>query len=141
MPLPLSDPKTGRSATLNLNGYKKELGQTLSSTGLTLWSATESMLKFILEEAPDSLLSGSCVELGCGLAAASMAVDWVQRERNLRGTMTATDGDSEVLTFAKDNIKVRIYIYILYIYYFALGAAQRWWIDWQKILLILLIAS
>jgi hypothetical protein len=35
---------------ITLSGYKKELGQTLHSTGLTLWRASELLCQFMIKE-------------------------------------------------------------------------------------------
>ena len=53
-----------------LKSIKRELGQTLSSTGLTIWTAAEHLCDYIFEN--DLLFEDKTVcELGCGLGRSS----------------------------------------------------------------------
>jgi predicted nicotinamide N-methyase len=60
-----------RQVNFEVKGLKKELGQTLSSTGLTIWRASEHLCQFIIDH-PDRFSGKSVVELGCGLGLVSI---------------------------------------------------------------------
>jgi predicted nicotinamide N-methyase len=93
----LTTAPTTRPLHITLHGYKAELGQTLSSTGLTLWRASHTLSHWILHsrEVRGKLI----LELGAGLGLNSIAAYH-------RGALSvyATDGDSATLAYLRRNV-------------------------------------
>eukprot|EP01031_Cornospumella_fuschlensis_P028266 gene28266-34133_t len=63
-----------RSVSFDVKGIKRELGQTLSSTGLTIWRAAEHLCTYLINE-PQVLQNKSICELGAGLGLVSIFVE------------------------------------------------------------------
>ena len=93
----------GVCININLKGYKQELGQTLNSTGLTLWRASEYLNAYLLKELPkrrkDFSKDSVAVELGAGLGLCSVLLS-----KLFPGRTYATDGDSDVLSMLQENV-------------------------------------
>jgi predicted nicotinamide N-methyase len=69
-----NDPSSSsRSLRFELKGFKQELGQTLPSTGLTIWRAAEKLSQFLFDR-PDLTEGKTVVELGCGLGLIAIQV-------------------------------------------------------------------
>jgi hypothetical protein len=60
-----------RDIQLQLRGHKQELGQTLNSTGLTLWRASNILCDFMLQHAANYVMNKKVLEVCycymCGL--------------------------------------------------------------------------
>jgi hypothetical protein len=76
---------SGKTIKIELKGYKAELGQTLHSTGLTLWRASELLCNFILRKREQFVLNKKILEVSkCTNRSASIrislfhSVNWVQ---------------------------------------------------------------
>lgn len=83
-----------------LKGVKQELGQTLDSTGLTIWRAAEHLCEYIENNA--SLFEDKVVcELGCGLGLVSILLD----KMTICKQVIATDGDDVSLKLLRENIE------------------------------------
>eukprot|EP01037_Dinobryon_pediforme_P023678 gene23678-25190_t len=77
---------------------KRELGQTLSSTGLTIWRAAEHLCQFIINN-PQKFRSKTCCELGAGLGLVSILLD----KLDICSFLLATDGDEDTMNLLIDN--------------------------------------
>ena len=85
----------------SLKSIKRELGQTLSSTGLTIWTAAEHLCDYIFDY--DSLFQDKTVcELGCGLGMVSILL----AKMNKTKILVATDGDDDTMDLLRENIKL-----------------------------------
>lgn len=81
-----------------VHGWKRELGQTLSSTGLTIWRAAEQLIDFLYHNS--ELVSGKRVcELGAGLGVVSILLDKLQ----CCDEIVCTDGDDDTLELLRRN--------------------------------------
>lgn len=92
--------KDGRCINFTCHGWKRDLGQTLSSTGLTLWRATEHMSEFIVENQPLFENKTIC-ELGAGLGYLAILIDKIGVSKKI----VATDGDDDTLELLLSNIE------------------------------------
>ena len=83
-----------------VHGWKRELGQTLSSTGLTIWRAAEQLSNYIYNNS--ELFSGKRVcELGAGLGVVSILLDKLQ----CCDEVVCTDGDDDTLELLRRNLE------------------------------------
>lgn len=83
-----------------LKGIKQELGQTLDSTGLTIWRAAEHLCEYI--ETNSSFFEDKVVcELGCGLGLVSILLD----KMAICKQVIATDGDDMSLKLLRENVE------------------------------------
>ena len=82
-----------------LRGYKEENGQTIPSTGLTLWKAAPLLCEFLQQNA--SLIQNKRVlELGAGLGLCGIAAELLGASE-----VVMTDGDTDTLAHLRDNVK------------------------------------
>lgn len=82
-----------------LAGYKAELGQTLSSTGLTLWRASELLANFLVQHEARYLRAQRVLELGAGLGLCGiLASHWEATQ------VVLTDGDTDALAGLRTNV-------------------------------------
>mmetsp|Transcript_19596 Transcript_19596/g.18933 ORF Transcript_19596/g.18933 Transcript_19596/m.18933 type:complete len:286 (-) Transcript_19596:470-1327(-) len=89
-----------RSIHFTVNGVKRQLGQTLSSTGLTIWRASEHLCEFVINN-PQIFVDKSVCELGCGLGMVSILLD----KMGVCESIIATDGDDDTMDLLRENIK------------------------------------
>ena len=113
---------------LSLKGVKRELGQTLASTGLTMyevwytpyyvivtsiliyvlllcvysWTAAEYMCDWLYTQAHILLKNKDVCELGCGLGIVSILLSKLK----VAHSVYATDGDDETMALLYDNIQL-----------------------------------
>ena len=85
--------------SLELLGLKRELGQTLDSTGLTIWRAADHLCEYLFSN-PDLLKDKYICELGCGLGVVAILVD----KLNVNATIVATDGDDKTVDLLTKNM-------------------------------------
>lgn len=83
-----------------LQGVKRELGQTLSSTGLTLWRAAEHLAQFCYEH-PQLFTNKSVIELGAGMGVVAILIDLMKGA----SLVVATDGDDDTICLLEENIR------------------------------------
>lgn len=82
-----------------LRGYKAENGQTIPSTGLTLWRAAPLLCDFMQQNA--SLIEDQRVlELGAGLGLCGIAAELLGAR-----DVCMTDGDTNTLAQLRENVK------------------------------------
>lgn len=78
---------------IHLQGWKKELGQQLDSTGLTMWRAGEDLGRYLYDKRASIFKGGQgrrhVLELGCGLGLCGI----LAARLNPRGVVVLTDGD------------------------------------------------
>ena len=78
---------------IKLAGWKKELGQRLESTGLTMWRAGEDLARYLYEKRAELFHHGKggriILELGCGLGLVGLLAS----QLNPKGVVVLTDGD------------------------------------------------
>ena len=88
-----------KSVSFTVKGVKRELGQTLDSTGLTIWRASEHLCQFIMDNS--SLFEGKRVcELGAGLGMVSILLGKLK----VASLIVASDGDQDTIDLLDDNI-------------------------------------
>jgi len=83
-----------------LHGLKKELGQTLSSTGLTMWRAAEELARLVFEQ-KEMFEDCSVLELGAGLGLCGILAAKVGRPKKV----VLTDGCPETCERLRQNIE------------------------------------
>lgn len=87
--------------TLSFKSIKRELGQTLSSTGLTIWTAAEHLCDFIFDN--NGLFHNKTVcELGSGLGMVSILLAKMNKTKQL----IVTDGDEVTMELLHENIQL-----------------------------------
>ena len=82
-----------------LKGLKRELGQTLTSTGLTLWRASEHLSLFCYANA-EIFRGRRVLELGAGIGNVSILIDKLNEAK----MVIATDGDDDTIELLDSNI-------------------------------------
>lgn len=85
--------------TFQLKGVKRELGQTLHSTGLTIWRAADRLGEYIASHA-ERFRHKVIVELGCGLGVCAILLD----KLDVNATVVATDGDELTMELLRANL-------------------------------------
>ncbi|CAM9339212.1 unnamed protein product, partial [Hapterophycus canaliculatus] len=86
--------------SIALTGVNPELGQTLASTGLTVWRAAQEMARFMWEHR-QWFVGKSVVELGAGLGLCGVLAS----KLCARGTVVITDGGEEFTESAMDALR------------------------------------
>lgn len=89
-----------RSIQYTCKGVKRELGQTLSSTGLTIWRACEHMCEFVFNH-PELIANKTVCELGSGLGLLAILMDKMQ----VAAEIVATDGDDDTMELLYENVE------------------------------------
>jgi len=96
-----------RELKFNVVGVKAELGQTLTSTGLTVWRASEKLSAFLFAS-PERVRHRRVCELGAGLGLISILVAKLQTTSSSSSSSSsfvlATDGCPDTIKMLKDNI-------------------------------------
>lgn len=87
-----------RNVSFSLKGIKRELGQTLNSTGLTIWRAAEHLCQYLIDH-PEKVAKKDVCELGAGLGLVSVLVD----KLNVCSTLVSTDGDEDTMDLLIEN--------------------------------------
>lgn len=85
--------------TITLRGHKAEIGQTLNSTGLTLWRAAPILCQFLMDNADVYVKNKNILELGAGLGLCGILAGVLQARR-----VYITDGDSASLKGLRENV-------------------------------------
>ena len=85
--------------TITLNCIHPSNGQTLDSTGLTIWRAAP-LLSAYMSKNPSLVAGKSVLELGAGLGLCSITASKMSPKR-----VTCTDGDSNVLAAMRGNME------------------------------------
>ena len=88
---------------VTLHGHKAEIGQTLNSTGLTLWKAAPILCNFLVANAMPLVSGKTVLELGAGLGLCGILAGMLQAK-----VVCMTDGDSESLKGMRDNVNRNI---------------------------------
>jgi len=93
---------TGASKVVHirLSGHKAELGQTLHSTGLTLWRASELLCAYLVQT-PNLIRGKHVLELGAGLGLCGILVHHMEAAR-----VVLTDGDTDTLANLRSNVEM-----------------------------------
>lgn len=82
-----------------VKGLKRELGQTLRSTGLTVWRASDHLNDFIYHN-QQRFTRKDVIELGSGLGIVSILLG----KTNVASMVVCTDGDDDTMELLKQNI-------------------------------------
>mmetsp|Transcript_5561 Transcript_5561/g.8124 ORF Transcript_5561/g.8124 Transcript_5561/m.8124 type:complete len:265 (+) Transcript_5561:95-889(+) len=88
----------GSNIALNLKGIKQENGQTLKSTGLTLWRASPALCEYMVPNA-EPMKGKKVLELGAGLGLCGLLAYFLGARQ-----VVLTDGDTDVLANMRDNV-------------------------------------
>lgn len=88
-----------RTIDFTVKGIKRELGQTLDSTGLTIWRAAEHLCQYLIDH-PQRFSHRKVCELGCGLGLVSILLEKMALP-NTR--IVATDGDEPTMQLLIEN--------------------------------------
>jgi predicted nicotinamide N-methyase len=82
-----------------LEGLKEENGQTIPSTGLTMWRAAPILTDFLVEN-PSWIRNKRVLELGAGLGLCGIAAEFLGAKE-----VFMTDGDTDTLAQLRVNVK------------------------------------
>jgi len=85
--------------TLELMGLKRELGQTLDSTGLTIWRAADHLCEYVAANR-EIFRNKEVLELGCGLGVVAILLN----KLGVGARILATDGDDKTLALLQKNM-------------------------------------
>jgi predicted nicotinamide N-methyase len=91
-------PATASTVKITLSGHKAELGQTLHSTGLTLWRASELLCDYMIRNSCH-IAKKNVLELGAGLGLCGILAHHLQA-----ANVVLTDGDTDALSFMRSNV-------------------------------------
>jgi len=97
-PIEYSSNDQSRTVKFGVKGVKRELGQTLSSTGLTIWRAAEHLCQYIIDN-PQRFQGKSVCELGAGLGLVSILLEKLE----VCSELVVTDGDEDTLSLLVEN--------------------------------------
>ncbi|EGZ24076.1 hypothetical protein PHYSODRAFT_296275 [Phytophthora sojae] len=86
--------------TIRLNGLRRDIGQTLQSTGLTLWRAGDFLSDFMYQNR-GRFAGKSVIELGSGLGLIGILASYLTDEQVL-----ITDGDDDTIELLVANCKL-----------------------------------
>lgn len=97
-----------RAVSFTVKGLRRDLGQTLNSTGLTIWRASFHLNEYLFNN-PQRYMSKSVCELGCGLGIVSILISKLKMQRpdeaiGASSIVIATDGDDDTLSLLQRNI-------------------------------------
>lgn len=81
-------------------GLKRELGQTLDSTGLTIWRAADRLCEYMVAH-QEAFRGRRVVELGCGLGVVAILLAKLQLDNP---QIVATDGDDKSMQLLQRNM-------------------------------------
>lgn len=87
-----------KTVNITLTGHKAELGQTLHSTGLTLWRASELLCDYMIVQ-NTAIQQKNVLELGAGLGLCGILAHHLQA-----ACTVLTDGDTDALKFMRANV-------------------------------------
>eukprot|EP00611_Tribonema_gayanum_P006933 TRINITY_DN16274_c0_g1_i1.p1 TRINITY_DN16274_c0_g1~~TRINITY_DN16274_c0_g1_i1.p1 ORF type:complete len:296 (-),score=68.01 TRINITY_DN16274_c0_g1_i1:23-862(-) len=85
---PPTQPGAGDAVTIELSGVSPELGQTLASTGLTVWTAARHLAHYLFH-IRDQIAGRTVIELGAGLGLCGILC------AKLGASVVVTDGGDE----------------------------------------------
>ncbi|KAH9109385.1 hypothetical protein LEN26_004177 [Aphanomyces euteiches] len=91
--------KFGDDIAIHLNGLRRDIGQTLNSTGLTLWRAGDFLSDFMFRER-ELFADKRVLELGSGLGLCGILA------HHLGAKVLITDGDKESMVLLVENCKL-----------------------------------
>jgi predicted nicotinamide N-methyase len=94
----VNETETKNTVSITLTGHKAELGQTLHSTGLTLWRASELLCDYMIRT-HTSIEQKNVLELGAGLGLCGILAHHLQA-----ANVVLTDGDTDALKFMRANV-------------------------------------
>ncbi|CEG41281.1 Predicted methyltransferase [Plasmopara halstedii] len=99
--------KFGKSKTredaeiiIRLNGLRRDIGQTLQSTGLTLWRAGDFLSDYMYQNR-DQFAGKSIIELGSGLGLIGILASYLTDKK-----VVITDGDDKTIELLLANCKL-----------------------------------
>jgi len=93
-------PEAAPEITIRLNGLRRDIGQTLQSTGLTLWRAGDFLSDYMY--AHRAMFAGkSVLELGSGLGLVGILASYLTDQR-----VVITDGDDDTVELLVANCKL-----------------------------------
>ncbi|CAH0479731.1 unnamed protein product [Peronospora belbahrii] len=96
-----ADGHKGEAAiTIRLNGLRRDIGQTLQSTGLTLWRAGDFLSDYMYQNR-SRFAHKSIIELGSGLGLIGILASYLTEEN-----VVVTDGDEDTMELLAANIKL-----------------------------------
>lgn len=89
------------NSTINImvRGHKAENGQTLNSTGLTLWRASNILCEYLLKHSRRMIQHKSVLELGAGLGICGILAHKLDAS-----VVVLTDGDTNTLQALRQNV-------------------------------------
>jgi predicted nicotinamide N-methyase len=91
---------SGKPMTITLRGHRADIGQTLNSTGLTLWRAAPILCQFMVDNADAYIRGKHVLELGGGLGLCGILAGMLDAK-----SVYITDGDSESLAGMRVNVE------------------------------------
>lgn len=86
--------------TVRLNGLRRDIGQTLQSTGLTLWRAGDFLSDFMSENR-GRFAGKSIIELGSGLGLVGILASYLTDKQ-----VVITDGDDDTIELLTANCQL-----------------------------------
>ena len=92
--------------TIVLKGFKAENGQTLDSTGMTLWRASGILCRYLIAHREELLSNHIVLELGAGLGECGILAYKLELARRV----IMSDGDTDVLEQMRKNVDYNLQI-------------------------------
>lgn len=86
--------------TIRLNGLRRDIGQTLQSTGLTLWRAGDFLSEYMYQDR-GRFAGKSIIELGSGLGLIGILASYLTDKK-----VVITDGDDDTIDLLVANCKL-----------------------------------
>ncbi|KAG2788950.1 hypothetical protein JG687_00004572 [Phytophthora cactorum] len=86
--------------TIRLNGLRRDIGQTLQSTGLTLWRAGDFLSEYMYQDR-GRFAGKSIIELGSGLGLIGILASYLTDKK-----VVITDGDDNTIELLVANCKL-----------------------------------
>lgn len=95
-----SDSEENAEILIRLNGLRRDIGQTLQSTGLTLWRAGDFLSNYMFQNR-DRFVGKSIIELGSGLGLVGILATHLTDKK-----VVITDGDDDTIELLHSNCRL-----------------------------------
>lgn len=89
--------------SIELNGMKAENGQTLNSTGMTIWRASNLLCQFLLQYCDKEIRDKTILEMGAGLGLCSLLAYHLKAKN-----VWCSDGDTDTLDQMRKNVNINL---------------------------------
>ena len=92
----------GSDIELILRGYEEDSDESMVSTGLIEWHASDVLCEYLLNS--DEIKNGNLLELGSGLGKCGLLLHLILQSYGRSESTVLTDGDTNVMQLLQKNV-------------------------------------